>query len=153
MVKNKIKPTSVRISEDLLEGIDLECQDRSCSRNDFVIEALEEKLEGKSEEQEPKEEPKPTLKRINIDGPVNDDVILRKSDDKPAIGTIKTTNSSKYELKSIQDNGVQLWTEIEESKIPTITFKPEPTLKKLPEPSTLRYIDGQWRPYATRYEV
>ena len=90
MKKNKIKPTSVRFSEDLLEGIDLECQDRGCSRNDFVIESLEEKLEGKSEEQEPK-----------------------PMEPKPAIGTIETgKDGSKYKLESIQDNGAQIWIEV-----------------------------------------
>jgi len=100
MVKRKNKPTSVRFSEDLLEDIDQECEGLGCSRNDFVIEAIEEKLAGKIKEREPK-----TVKGEII------------SNDKPTVGTIKTaSDGGKYKLMSVNDNGAQVWLQIEEPK-------------------------------------
>jgi len=155
----KSKTASVRLPKNMFEEIDELCDGIGCSRNDWIKDTLQDRLReenGETEDPEPKTK-KPL--RLNIDGPVNDDIILRKSENKPTIGTIKTTNDgSKYQLKSIQDNGAQIWTEIEDPKEvqnTKIVFEPESTEEeKLPNnPATMRYIDGQWRPHATRYEV
>ncbi len=140
------KTISSRIPKELHDRLKERCGNEGCNTNDFIRDILENELE-----QEPNEGSKPKEpQKISVDGPVNDDTIVRK----PTIGATKTTNDgTKYKLENIQDNGAEIWTEIEEPKIPTLTLIPQPILKKIPEPATMRYINGQWRPYATRYEV
>jgi len=57
MAKQKIKPTSIRISENLLEDIDQKCEGLGCSRNDYITSVLEEST-NETQVQKPKEEPR-----------------------------------------------------------------------------------------------
>ena len=43
---------TVKLEKDMLESVDNHCEGLGCSRTDFVIEAVQEKLEGKTEESE-----------------------------------------------------------------------------------------------------
>ncbi len=143
------KPITVKLEKDMLEDVDNECQGLGCNRTDFVTEAVQEKLDGKSKQQEPK--PKEPQK-ISVDGIVNDDTIVRK----PTVtsATLIDADGKETELTKGSDGAFRPKTEEpKEVQIPTLTFIPEPILKKLPDPATMRYIDGQWRPYATRYKV
>ena len=78
MIKGKIKPTSIRIPEKLLEKIDTICNDSDCSRNDYITSILDEaihneiddnedqntKQDNEQSKEEPKEKPKVV---INLD--------------------------------------------------------------------------------------
>ena len=104
MTKGKVKPTSVRIPEKLLERIDTICNDDNCSRNDYIISILDEAVHNEVDEADD-QEPKP-IPKVIID--------LNEPKPKPTLGTIKQFNDGKYRLTNIQDNGVQLWLKIEE---------------------------------------
>lgn len=55
----KSKTSSVRLLKETYDDIDSICDDIGCTRNDWIKEAIDEKLEGKkSQDQEPKPEPK-----------------------------------------------------------------------------------------------
>ena len=41
---------TVKLEKDMLESVDNHCEGLGCSRTDFVIEAVQEKLEGKTED-------------------------------------------------------------------------------------------------------
>ena len=42
---------TVKLEKDMLESVDNHCEGLGCSRTDFIIEAVQEKLEGKTEDQ------------------------------------------------------------------------------------------------------
>jgi len=68
MVKNNVKPTSIRPRHGLLEKIDSICEKLDCSRNDYINTVLESAVSEDMEEENtpgpdrnptPKKEPKP----------------------------------------------------------------------------------------------
>lgn len=50
MTKNKLKPTSIRISQNLLEKIDAICDDANCSRNDYINSVLDDSVHNETNE-------------------------------------------------------------------------------------------------------
>lgn len=72
MPKNKIKPTSVRIPEELLDNIDMICNDSGCSRNEYITSVLDDAIHNESDKEDIS---KPTLTKI-IQGEVIDPVKL-----------------------------------------------------------------------------
>jgi len=55
------KPTSIRLPPDLLEAIDVMCENDGCSRNDKITNLLENAVEN---ELDPKPEPEPIIKEV-----------------------------------------------------------------------------------------
>ena len=56
---------TVKLEKEMLESVDNHCEGLGCSRTDFIIEAVQEKLEGKTESkdiQEPKSVESETIK-------------------------------------------------------------------------------------------
>ena len=39
---------TVKLEKDMLESVDSHCEGLGCSRTDFIVEAVQEKLEGKT---------------------------------------------------------------------------------------------------------
>jgi len=124
------KNTTIRLDEEMIEEVDDLCKEKNCTRNDYIKNAIENKLEldstmeneenspGPGGNTTPKEEPKPKEpQKIFID---------LTQDEKP---------------KEIQNA--------------RIVLEPELTAEVKPpnNPALMRYINGQWQPYATRYEV
>jgi len=123
MAKNKIKPTSVRISESLLSKIDSLCNDVNCSRNEYITSVLDEAVHNeikenedqttKQDEEEPKpKEPKPSLEEIpELKNPkivvtdFNPDNYEIKSEPKPIIKEIPQDNSNKPPIEMVLFNG------------------------------------------------
>lgn len=116
MVKGKIKPTSIRIPERLLEKIDTICSDASCSRNDFITTALDEAVHNEvdeTDEQEPKpipkviidlnDEPKPrvTGKIISVDGQAVSEI----KEPKVVVKEVPQDNSNKPPVQMAWFNG------------------------------------------------
>jgi len=98
----KTKTASVRLPKEMYEEIDNICDGIGCSRNDWIKDTLQDKLREENNENSQDQE---VIKDTKPKEPT------------PTIGTIETTNDgSKYKLKSIQDNGVQVWLQIEEPK-------------------------------------
>ena len=106
MVKGKIKPTSIRIPEKLLEKIDTICNDSDCSRNDYITSVLDEAIQNemndnedqntKQKNEEPKEKPKPEPTLEKIPTPT-----LTIIDEKPK----KIDNSNKPPVQMAWFNG------------------------------------------------
>ena len=84
MVKNNVKPTSIRPRHGLLEKIDSICEKLDCSRNDYINTVLESAVsEDMGEENTPRPDrnptPKPRITKISYDnGKTWDDVPGKK---------------------------------------------------------------------------
>lgn len=101
MTKGKVKPTSVRIPENLLEKIDTICNDTDCSRNDYITSVLDDAVNNEIDEiddqviKDTKPEPKPTLEKIE--------------EPKPTLTLIdepkKIDNSNKPAIEMVLFNG------------------------------------------------
>ena len=67
---------TVKLEKDMLESVDNHCEGLGCSRTDFIIQAVQEKLEGKTEDLEinyedlKEDEPvgKGIIKKVSYDG-------------------------------------------------------------------------------------
>jgi len=64
MTTSKIKPTSIRIPEELLDYIDTICTDSGCSRNEYITTVLDEFVQNESDRDN---STKPTITIRDID--------------------------------------------------------------------------------------
>ena len=120
----KSKTSSLRLLKETYEEIDSICDDIGCTRNDWIKEAVDEKLEGKkSQDQEVIEdttpEPKPTIEII-------------ETKEEPNVTEMKESQKITVEL---------------EPK-PTVELIPKPN-----PPVTMIPVNGQWRLYTKRYNI
>ena len=73
-MKNKTKPTSVRLDDNLLKDVDQRCSKVGCSRNDFIKNSVEFAIYqssdfdfgGDEELDEPEKEREKPLVRVNL---------------------------------------------------------------------------------------
>lgn len=140
------QPVSVKFPKEMITDMDNECEGLGCNRTDFVIEAVAEKLQKSANETEgqvikdTKLEPKPTLVKIEEPNPQVSRPVRIELDD----GRVSTDGGKTWrEKNNIAQN------------IPKVIIKlddpPEP--KPYNPPVTMRFINGQWLPYAVRYST
>jgi len=129
----------------MLSDIDEECNGLGCNRTDFVIEAVQEKLQGKTEDQE---EPK----RIdNSNKPKKPLRIYLNDEPESIVEDVPELRNARIVLEQEPKPTLTL---IEKPSVRWIA-EPKPIFEEKPPniPAIMRYIDGQWRPHATRYST